>query len=159
VRAIDRRNQSSGFFFGRHVSERGRLGDVLLTRDGRLGSLDVRELSLGTMASIGAALRTRRRTVPPRRLGALIQDNGGEGVMIRSITPGGPASRVYLKEMQVYGYMIPGDVIVEANGQPIRSVRDFFEAVRDSGDVLEGRFRDPRDGRVSTFRAELARGP
>ena len=95
----------------------------------------------------------------PRRFGVFIRDNGGDGVMILGITSGGPASRIYLKELGVYGYMIPGDVILEANGRTIQGVEDFLEAVRDSGDTLEGRVRDPRDGRVSTFRADLAQGP
>jgi S1-C subfamily serine protease len=94
----------------------------------------------------------------PRRFGAFIQENGGDGVMIQSITAGSPASRIFIKELDVHGYMIPGDVILEANGRPIRSVEDFLTAVRASGDTLEGRVRDPRDGRISTFVADLSQG-
>ena len=54
---------------------------------------------------------------PPRVFGAKICDNGGDGVVIESVTPGSPASRIFLVELGVKGFMIPGDVILEANGR------------------------------------------
>jgi hypothetical protein len=95
---------------------------------------------------------------PPRVFGAMIRNNGGDGVAVVSVTPGSPASRIFLVERGVVGFMIPGDVIIEANGRKIQNVDDFITTVRNSGDVLEGLVRDPRDGEVSAFRADLSRG-
>jgi S1-C subfamily serine protease len=68
----------------------------------------------------------------------LVRRLGLEGVLIRSITPGSAAAEVGLRPtlQDRFGRIILGDLIVAADGKPIRTLNDLYR-VLDSHDVGE----------------------
>jgi hypothetical protein len=68
------------------------------------------------------------------------------GLLIMQVDPGGPAHRAELKA---------GDIIVEANGEPIRSQEELLRVISQSGGSLKLTIRDVRTGKVSTVEAAL----
>ena len=50
---------------------------------------------------------------------------GTQGAVVVAVLPGGLAAESDLR---------PGDIVVEVNRKPVRSVRDFAQAVEEAGD-------------------------
>ena len=80
----------------------------------------------------------RNGRVPTPGIGIIAADEaaatrlGVEGVVIVQTTPGSPAARAGLRGVNLQGDML-GDVIVEANGKPIRRLSDLTDAIESIG--------------------------
>ncbi|MFK7821509.1 MAG: caspase family protein, partial [Planctomycetaceae bacterium] len=65
------------------------------------------------------------------RLGILVKNHSGSGVMIRRVDAGGPATRCLGSDGKTWR-LEAGDQITHINGQPIENTRAFTRAVRNS---------------------------
>jgi S1-C subfamily serine protease len=108
---------------------------LAVVRDGKeiqvkatLGELSAdaeRNQPLGSGVGGGAAqLGLNARPLTPEDAAQLGLPRSAGGLVIESVDPAGPAAEQGIK---------PGDVIVEANRQPVRSVNDLQSAVQKSG--------------------------
>ncbi|WP_165231815.1 PDZ domain-containing protein [Aquisphaera insulae] len=82
--------------------------------------------SLGSSAALLSPKRSR--------FGAWLSDNYGFGVVILAITPGSPASRIDRLNGRVNNdnerwSFVPGDLILEANGQQIHEIRQLASII------------------------------
>ncbi|MFO7906775.1 MAG: DegQ family serine endoprotease [Planctomycetota bacterium] len=95
-----------------------------------VGELDAAELALkrgqGTESAVNLGMAVR--TLTPDLAQQLGYEGDQEGVVVMEVQPGSLAQRVGIR---------PKDVIVGANGTPIRSAAEFREATRDS-DLEDG---------------------
>jgi hypothetical protein len=80
------------------------------------------------------------------RSGMTIREYQHEGVMIIRVRPGYPAAQVYDLARRQYVSLQPGEMVIAANEQPIRTVPELVEAVRTSPQVLRLRVRSPQRG-------------
>ncbi|MBX6314658.1 MAG: PDZ domain-containing protein [Isosphaeraceae bacterium] len=71
---------------------------------------------------------------------------GRAGLQITQVTPGSPAQRAGLE---------PGDIILEANGQPTRTPDELLRAIHEADGSLRLTIRDVRSGRLLTAEATL----
>jgi S1-C subfamily serine protease len=71
-----------------------------------------------------------RAVAEPYRLGFSGKDLPGQGVMVLSVTPGGPASRLYRPGNPNQAITLtPGDVITAIDGKPVRSLAEYYQAL------------------------------
>lgn len=80
-------------------------------------------------------------------LGVALVDDGGKGPLkVDDVAPGSPSQRFGLRT---------GDVILKANGKPVKTIEDFVKALEGkyAGDLLELRIQ--RDGWESDLRITL----
>jgi serine protease DegQ len=73
-----------------------------------------------------------------------------EGALVQRVSDGSPAARAGLRE---------GDVIVELDGEPIRTVEDLFAAIREREPGQRVEVTTVRDGERRTIEVRLARLP
>ncbi len=82
---------------------------------------------------------------------------GLEGVLILEVTPGSPADKAGLRptKQDSFGNLILGDLIVAADGKPVRNVNDLFRVldVREVGDKI--RFTIVRNDRKADVDIQL----
>jgi 2-alkenal reductase len=150
ISALKRRMPTAG---GREVTDviqtdaainPGNSGGPLLDSAGRLIGVNTAILSpSGTNAGVGFAIPvdTVNRVVPELiRTGRISTPGigivaapeaaatraGAEGVIIVRVTPGSPAERAGLRGVDLNSGVI-GDVIVEANGRPVRRLADLTD--------------------------------
>ena len=79
---------------------------------------------------------------------------GAEGVVIVQTAPGSPAARAGLRGVDMASGTI-GDVIVEADGKPVRRLSDLVDAVEQLGVGKSLQLGVVRDGRKRTVQAEI----
>jgi len=181
VSALDREIQAPN---GRRISEviqthaainPGNSGGPLLDSAGRLIGVNSAIFSpSGASAGIGFAIPvdTVTRLVPqlirsgrPIRAGIGIvplSDSyarrlGIEGVVLREVTPGGPADRAGLVGLQRvrFGGIRLGDVIVGVDGKPVRSLNDLLDAFERAGVGQSVELRVQRDDGERNVRVKL----
>jgi len=90
--------------------------------------------------------------VPPRRIGVMLVPvalGNRAGLQVTEVTPGGPARRAGLE---------PGDVILEADNVPTRSMADMTAQVARAGGKLHLVIRNVRNGQLQTLDVDLS-GP
>jgi 2-alkenal reductase len=168
ISALKRRMPTAG---GREVADviqtdaainPGNSGGPLLDSGGRLIGVNTAILSpSGTNAGVGFAIPVdivnrvvpeliRTGRVPTPGIGIVAASEsvatrlGAEGVVIVNVAPGSPADRAGLRGVDLAAGAV-GDVIVEANGKPVRKLSDLT-------DILE----KSRPG--ETVKLEVARG-
>jgi 2-alkenal reductase len=73
-------------------------------------------------------------------------DAGIEGVIIARVTAQSPAERAHLRPMDAAGK--PGDVIIGANGRPVRNVYDLTDELERVGVGGEVRLKIKRDAKI-----------
>ncbi len=154
-------------------------GDVILTINSRpiAGEDDCNRAvrnSVGTMeftirdsrdGTVWRMQTTLRRRSP--RFGAYLDDQPGGGALVTGVVWGSPCTRNKVLE-RVKGGAAPevvgplgkvhpevGDVIVEVNGQPVRTRQECVDAVNRSPNVVEFVTRGKRTGRLFTYRSRL----
>ncbi len=128
----------------------GNSGGPLLDSAGRVIGVTTAILSpSGTNAGIGFAIPVdvvnrivpeliRNGRVPTPGIGIIAADEaaatrlGVEGVVIVQTSPGSPAARAGLRGVNLQGDTL-GDVIVEANGKPVRRLSDLTDAIESVG--------------------------
>jgi len=140
----------------------GSSGGPLLDSSGRLIGINSIAYSIdefGTSFGFAIPVETVKRIVPllirdgriatpgigivPAKEEVAVKD-GIEGVIIARVRPNTPAAEVKLRPMDASGK--PGDVIIGANGQPVRNVYEFtdqLERIGVGGDVT---IKIQRDG-------------
>jgi serine protease Do len=81
-------------------------------------------VTLGKLGDEGAGKRTTKSEVPsvPGSLGLAVEDAQGGGALVRRVAPDSPAA----------GILRPGDVIVEANRNPVRTANDLRTRAREA---------------------------
>jgi S1-C subfamily serine protease len=67
-------------------------------------------------------------------------------LQITQVVPGGAAQRASLE---------PGDILLEANGEPTRTQQDLLRILAQSGGSLKLTIRDVRTGRLTTTEIAL----
>ncbi|RMH61869.1 MAG: PDZ domain-containing protein [Zetaproteobacteria bacterium] len=147
----------------------GNSGGPLLDSAGRLIGVNTAIYSpSGAYAGIGFAIPSDRvnevvpqliahgRVIRPRlgvgsdaRLSAAVVARLGlEGVLVLRVEPGSPAARAGLRPARLRwdGGIVPGDIILALNGQPVRSMAELRAVMRDMhvGDTV--RLRIWREG-------------
>jgi hypothetical protein len=88
--------------------------------------------------------------VPRRRLGVLVMPSlvgNRAGLQITSVTPGARASRAGLE---------PGDVILEADGVPTRTLGDLTSQIARAGGKLRLLIRNVRDGQLKPTEVDMS---
>jgi S1-C subfamily serine protease len=153
----------------------GNSGGPLLDSRGRLIGVNTAIFSpSGASAGIGFAVPvdTVRDLVPqlirfgrPKKPGIgieLIDDKiarrfGIQGVIVRTVTRGGPADRAGLQGVQVdrRGQAALGDVIVAVNGKAVATLGDLVLAFEDAGVGSRAQVDVERDGKRRTVNVEL----
>lgn len=153
----------------------GNSGGPLLDSRGRLIGVNTAIYSpSGASAGIGFAVPvdTVKVLVPqlirhgkPRQPGigvTLVDDqlarrNGVEGVIVQRVTRGGPADKAGVEGLQQdrRGRLRLGDVIVEVNGKPVRSIGDLFLAFEEIGIGKKAQVTLEREGARRTVAVEL----
>ncbi len=125
IRKFDGR-EVHGFNDLRKLVAAGKIGEetpMEILRDGRKVGLSVR-LSEFHQRTKGASANRAAAHAMSNALGGVtvadaVTSGGGQGVLVRAVAPGSPASRV----------LQPGDVIEQINGRAVASVRDLAGAV------------------------------
>lgn len=153
----------------------GNSGGPLLDSRGRLIGVNTAIYSpSGASAGIGFAVPvdTVKALVPqlirhgkPRQPGIgvqLVDDqlarrNGVEGVIVQRVTRGGPADKAGIEGLQQdrRGQLRLGDVIVEVNGKPVRSIGDLFLAFEEIGIGKKAQVTLAREDARRTVSVEL----
>jgi hypothetical protein len=108
------------------------------------GGLGPEAVETQTIPGAGAA------AVPRRRLGVLVMPSlvgNRAGLQITSVTPGARASRAGLE---------PGDVIVEADGVPTRSLGDLTSQIARAGGKLRLLVRNVRSGQIQPTEVDMS---
>ena len=177
VSALQRRLPTSG---GREISDviqtdaavnPGNSGGPLLDSAGRLIGVNTAILSpSGTSAGIGFAIPVdivnrvvpeliRTGRVPNPGIGIMAADEamtaGIEGVVIWQALPNSPAARAGLRGVDQRTGEI-GDIIVGANGRPVRRLSDLAKAIEQAGIGKPVELTVERDGRPVTVRVDVA---
>jgi 2-alkenal reductase len=170
ISALKRRLPTSG---GREIANviqtdaainPGNSGGPLLDSAGRVIGVTTAIISpSGTNAGIGFAIPVdvvnrivpeliRNGRVPTPGIGIVAASEavatrlGVEGVVIVRTTPGSPAERSGLRGVDLTNGAL-GDVIVEANGQPVRRLSDLTDAIEQTGVGRPARLIVMRAGR------------
>jgi S1-C subfamily serine protease len=170
ISALKRRLPTSG---GREIANviqtdaainPGNSGGPLLDSAGRVIGVTTAIISpSGTNAGIGFAVPVdvvnrivpeliRNGRVPTPGIGIVAASEavatrlGVEGVVIVRTTPGSPAERSGLRGVDLTNGAL-GDVIVEANGQPVRRLSDLTDAIEQTGVGRPARLIVMRAGR------------
>jgi hypothetical protein len=89
------------------------------------------------------------------RFGVMAVDNGGDGVRVTSVRGGYPGARVVVIETGEVLTLQPGDVILEVNGQAIRSLQDYVDTVRSSPQTMDVTVRNVNNGEKIKLRTKL----
>lgn len=110
----------------------------------------------GAVGSKGGTFQTDQNVyafdypgMPPQegtRSGMTIREYQNQGAMIIRIRPGYPAAQVYDLAKRQYVSLQPGEIVVAANQQPIRTVSELVDAIGTSPQVLRLRVRSPHRG-------------
>jgi PDZ domain len=90
--------------------------------------------------------------VPPRRIGVVLLPvalGKGSGLQVTEVTPGGPARRAGLE---------PGDLILEADHVPTRTLADLTDQIARAGSTLHLLIRNVRTGQIQPLEVDLG-GP
>jgi len=156
----------------------GNSGGPLLDSAGRIIGVNTAIFSpSGASAGIGFAVPvgTVRRVVPQlietgryrppgigievdARVNAAVNRQGLEGVLILGLRPGGPAARAGLEPARIdrAGRIVPGDVIVSVDGEPVRTVDDLLAQFdrRAEGDAVRLTLRRGRQEREVSLELE-----
>jgi S1-C subfamily serine protease len=90
----------------------------------------------------GSRYRFRARVVSTRP----VRSGDRAGLQITQVAPGETAPRAGLEA---------GDILLEANGEPLRSQEDLLRVISRSGGSLRLTIRDVRTGRLSTTEVAL----
>jgi hypothetical protein len=88
--------------------------------------------------------------VPPRRIGVMLVPvalGNRSGLQVTEVTPGGPAQRAGLE---------PGDVILEADNLPVRTMVDMTAQLARAGAKLHLVIRNVRNGQLQNLDVDLA---
>ena len=80
------------------------------------------------------------------RTGMLVRDERGQGARIVTVNPDSPAAKAYDLSARRSAPLEIGQLIIEANGQPIRGTQDFLAVVQASPQVLRLAVQAPRTG-------------
>jgi 2-alkenal reductase len=183
VSALKRRMPTAG---GREVADviqtdaainPGNSGGPLLDSAGRLIGVNTAILSpSGTNAGVGFAIPVdtvnrvvpelvRTGRVPTPGIGIVAANEsvatrlGTEGVVIVRVVPGSPADRAGLRGVDLNAGAV-GDVIVEANGKPVRrlsDLTDILEQIKVDGSVALTVVRDGARRNVSVNVVDVSR--
>ncbi len=76
------------------------------------------------------------------RTGFVVRDQHNQGVLITSVNAGYPASQVYDLSARRYVSLQPGELIVQANNVPVRTVAEIVEIVKNSPQVMRLKIRN-----------------
>jgi S1-C subfamily serine protease len=79
---------------------------------------------------------------------------GVEGVVVVQTAPGSPAARAGLQGVNLQTGTV-GDVIVEANGKPVRGLSDLTEVIEEAGVGKSVAITTLRDGQKRNFQTEI----
>lgn len=184
ISALKRRMPTAG---GREVADviqtdaainPGNSGGPLLDSAGRLIGVNTAILSpSGTSAGVGFAIPVdvvnrvvpeliRTGRVPTPGIGIVAASEsvatrlGAEGVVIVNVAPGSPADRAGLRGVDLAANAI-GDVIVQANGKPVRRLSDLtdvLEKIKVGGTVALEVVRGSGRRNVSVNVVDISRG-
>jgi len=88
---------------------------------------------------------------------AVTRQLGIEGVLVLRVAPGSPAARAGIRPARLAwdGSIVPGDVIVGINGQPVTSMRSLMDALERLHIGDAARLSVWRDGRVTALEVVL----
>jgi len=150
----------------------GNSGGPLLDSSGRVIGVTTAILSpSGTNAGIGFAIPVdvvnrivpqliRNGRVPTPGIGIVAANEavatrlGVEGVVVVQTAPGSPAARAGLQGVNLQTGTV-GDVIVEANGKPVRRLSDLTEVIEEAGVGKSVAITTLRDGQKRNFQTEI----
>lgn len=76
------------------------------------------------------------------RTGLAVREHDGRGAMIIQVAAGFPATQVYDIQAERYVSLAPGQLIVEANGQPVQGPVELREIIDASPQILRLTIRD-----------------
>lgn len=179
ISALNRRLPTGG---GREVSNAiqtdaavnpGNSGGPLLDSSGRVIGVTTAILSpSGANSGIGFAIPIdvvnrvvpeliRNGRVPTPGIGIVTADEGVaarlgiEGVIVVRTAPGSPAAQAGLQGVNTANGMV-GDVIVAANGKPVRRLADLSDQVDQTGVGNSLELSVQRQGRTRTVRVQVA---
>jgi 2-alkenal reductase len=151
----------------------GNSGGPLLDSAGRLIGVNTAIFSpSGAFAGIGFAIPVdvvnrvvpqliRQGRMPTPGIGIIAGQEaaaaqlGIEGVVILRTLPGSPAEQAGLRGVDLQSGRL-GDVIVEANGRPVRRLADLTRALEDIGVGQPVELTIERDGRRAAVRVDVA---
>lgn len=178
ISALKQRLPTSG---GREISDviqtdaainPGNSGGPLLDSAGRLIGVNTAIVSpAGTNAGVGFAIPVdvlnrvvpeliRNGSVPTPGIGVVLADEavatrlGVDGVIVLHTLPGSPAEKAGLRGIDLSNNTL-GDVIVEANGKPVRRVPDLTDQLEQIGVGKKIRLTLERGGRPSTVDLDI----
>lgn len=80
------------------------------------------------------------------RTGLQVRDESARGALIVNVNPDSPAARAYDLSAKRSQALRAGQVIIEANGQPIHGAQDFMSVTQKSPQVMRLTVQDPRAG-------------
>jgi serine protease Do len=123
-------------------------------------------IPIGVAEEVVSAIREGRKSLDPPTIGAatapispglaqLLDLTVEHGLLIRSLSPGGPAARAGLRPLGPGRRS--GDIIVAVAGEPVREPSDIPTVLRDHEASGRVRVQVIRRGRRKTLRLRLAR--
>ncbi|MBN8600815.1 MAG: hypothetical protein J0M26_07295 [Planctomycetes bacterium] len=80
------------------------------------------------------------------RTGLIVRDFTGRGSVITEVTPGSPASQVYLVRKDQFVSLSPQQVVVAINGKPTPDTKTVVQEVNASPQIMRMTIRDARQG-------------
>jgi S1-C subfamily serine protease len=86
----------------------------------------------------------------------------GQGALVQSVAPGGPADRAGIRAGKVQtdqGIVLGGDILIEVDGEKVAKPEDVAAAIADNKPGQSVAIRFFRSGRLMTKRAKLGTRP
>ena len=110
-----------------------------------------------TTQTITALTLPKEAQADPRgsRFGVPAVENGGDGVRVTGVYRGFPGTHVVVVDTGDVLTLQAGDVIVEINGQAIRSMPDYIAAVQGSPQTMDLVVRNVNNGQKLPLRTKL----
>jgi S1-C subfamily serine protease len=110
----------------------------------------------GIQAAKGEAVQTQQNVFPVQypgmpdnkgpRTGFLVRDFPGKGAVITMVEANSPASQVFRVDKGIFAPLLPQQVIIAINGEPVENTEQVVKAIAQSPQIARLRIREAVKG-------------